>query len=186
MATNKRLATLTAPGSQNATAMTQGAHAPRGHAWASPVTGLRHLSGLLLGLWLVTGCAPIPPLPFTFPSGSPSSGSPSVLTLTQVHLAQRNYRVVRTNVAGTSQGFALFGLLTLKAPDAIEAFAQLYQAGDVAEGHAFALVNVMQHSSAPFFLLFSLPKITFRADVVEFIDMVPRRLPETPSPRLPE
>jgi hypothetical protein len=106
-----------------------------------------------------------------------------VLTLTEVHLAQRNYRLVRTQVVGRSRGFALLGLLTLKAPDAAEAFAQLYPAGDMVEGHAVALINVMQSSSAPFFLLFSLPTITFRADVAEFVDPSSLPWPTTPGHR---
>lgn len=162
-------------GSRPATDMPPRADASPCLAWQVPGHVLRHLSRLLLGWCLVTGCAPLPPLPFTLPSGAGQTSAlqTSVLTLTEVHLAQRNYRVVRTQVTGTSRGFALLGLLTLKAPDAIEAFAQLYQEGDVAEGHARALINVMQHSSAPYFILFSLPQITYRADVVEFVDPVP-------------
>ena len=128
------------------------------------------------------GCASVPPLPFTLPSGS---GQASVLTLTEVTLAQRNYRVVRTNVVGTSRGFALLGLITVKPPDATEAFARLYAAAGMAEGTALALITVLQHSSAPYFMLFSLPETTFRADVVEFVEPVPLQRPETPlkSPR---
>jgi hypothetical protein len=109
-----------------------------------------------------------------------------VLTLTEVHLAQRNYRVVRTQMTGTSRGFALLGLLILKAPDAAEAFAQLYPADVSIEGRAVALIHVMQQSSAPFFLLFSLPTITFRADMVEFVDPGSLQQPATPGHRGPE
>ena len=186
MATDTMLAHLPAPGSRNATDTTQRADDPQCLAWASPVPVMRTLSRLLLGVCLVTGCAPLPPLPFTLPSGPTSSGQTSVLTQTEVHLAQRNYRIVKTQVVGTSQGFALLGLITLKPPDATEALARLYQAGDMAEGHALALVNVLQHSSAPYFILFSLPQITFRADVVEFVDTVPVQRPETPVQGLRE
>src|SRR5262245_11347519 len=170
MTTAKVRALIPAPGRRYASDPPTWADAPRDRAWPAPVTVLCTLARLLLVVIAMTGCAPIPPLPISLPSGSSGGGQTSVLTLTEVHLAQRNYRVVRTNVTGTSRGFALLGIITLKPPDATEAFASLYQAGDLAEGHAFALINVMQHSSAPYFILFSLPEITFRADVVEFVE----------------
>jgi len=100
-----------------------------------------------------------------------------VLPVTSVSLAERNYRIVKTNVVGISGGFALLGLITVKSPDYTEAFAQLYQAGGVSEGKALALINVVQQSSAPYFILFSLPKITLRADVVEFVETLPPHEP---------
>jgi hypothetical protein len=93
---------------------------------------------------------------------------------------------VRTNVAGTSRGFALLGLISVKPPNAIEAFARLYEAGGISEGNALALINVLQQSSAPYFILFSLPEITFRADVVEFVDTLPLQRPEAPLKSLRE
>jgi hypothetical protein len=183
MATSLGLANSTDPGIRHVNDTTHRAAAQQWLAWPSPVTVMRHLSRLLLVVFLGTGCAPIPPLPVTLPSGA---GQASVLTLTEVHLAQRNYRVVRTHVVGTSRGFALLGLITVKPPDAIEAFARLYEAGGISEGTALALINVIQHSSAPYFLLFSLPKITFRADVVEFVDTIPLQRPETPLKSLRE
>jgi hypothetical protein len=177
MATSSVRAHITDRGIRNAHDTTQRVEAQKFLAWESSVPVMKHLSRLLCVWFLVTGCAAIPLLPFTLPSGS---GQTSVLTLTEVNLAQRNYRVVRTNVAGTSRGFALLGLITVKPPDAIEAFARLSEAGGISEGNALALINVLQHSSAPYFILFSLPEITFRADVVEFVDTLPLQRPEAP------
>ena len=147
---------------------------PRDRAWTAPVTVISTLACLLFVMIGMTGCAAIAALPLTLPSGPSGSGPTSVLTLTEVHLQQRNYRVIRLNVTGTSRGFALLGLLMLKPPDAAEAFASLYEEGNlrvlIAERRALAFVNVMQASSAPYFLLFSLPEITFRVDVVEFVE----------------
>ena len=147
---------------------------PRDRAWTAPVTVISTLACLLVVMIGMTGCAAIAALPITLPSGPSGSGPTSVLTLTEVHLQQRNYRVIRLNVTGTSRGFALLGLLMLKPPDAAEAFASLYEDGNlrvlIAERRALAFVNVMQTSSAPYFLLFSLPQITFRVDVVEFVE----------------
>src|SRR5262245_46970096 len=148
--------------------------APRDCAWTAPGTVLSTLACLLFVVLGMTGWAAIAALPIDLPSGPSGSGPTAVLTRTEVQLKQRNYRVIRENVTGTSRGFALLGLLMLKPPDATEAFASLYEDGNlrvlIAEGRALAFVNVMQDSSAPYFLLFSLPKITFRADVVEFVE----------------
>jgi hypothetical protein len=185
MATSSMRAHMTDRGIRNAYDTTKQVDAQKFLAWESPVPVMKHLSRLLCVWCLVTGCAPVPPLPFTLPLPS-GSGPASVLTLTEVHLAQRNYRVVRTNVVGTSRGFALLGLISVKPPDAIEAFARLYEAGGIAEGNALALINVLQHSRAPYFILFSLPEITFRADVVEFVDTLPLQRPEAPLKSLRE
>jgi hypothetical protein len=185
MATYSVRANITDRGIRNTHDTTKRVDAQKFLAWEYPVPVMKHLSRLLCVWFLVTGCAPIPPLPFTLPLPS-GSGQASVLTLTEVNLAQRNYRVVRTNVAGTSRGFALLGLISVKPPNAIEAFARLYEAGGISEGNALALINVLQQSSAPYFILFSLPEITFRADVVEFVDTLPLQRPEAPLKSLRE
>ena len=185
MATSRVRAHITDRGIRNAQVTTKRVDAQKFLAWEDPVPVMKHLFRLLCVWFLVTGCAPIPPLPFTLPLPS-GSGQASVLTLTEVNLAQRNYRVVKTNVAGTSRGFALLGLISVKPPNAIEAFARLYEAGGISEGNALALINVLQQSSAPYFILFSLPEITFRADVVEFVDTLPLQRPEAPLKSLRE
>jgi hypothetical protein len=144
MATDMVLANITEPGIGNVNDTTKRAAAHKFLAWQDPVTVMRTLSRLLLVWFLVMGCAPVPPLPFTLPSGS---GQASVLTLTQVNLAQRNYRVVRTNVVGTSRGFALLGLITVKPPDATEAFARLYEAGGMVRPSAWAVFRLMTSSN---------------------------------------
>lgn len=173
MATGIELANITDPWMRHVHDTTKRAEAQKLLAWQDPVTVMRTLSRLFVVWLVVTGCAPVPPLPFTLPLPS-GAGQASVLTLTEVNLSQHNYRVVRTNVVGTSRGFALLGLITVKPPDATEAFARLYEAGGISEGKALALINVIQQSSAPYFILFSLPETTFRADVVEFVETLPR------------
>ncbi len=48
--------------------------------------------------------------------------------------------------------------------------SRLYRAAGISEGRALAIVNVMSEHSSTYFILFALPKITVRADVIEFID----------------
>ena len=103
---------------------------------------MRNLFFLVFGS--VMGCAPLPPLPFTLPL---SAGHAPVLPVTSVNLAEHNYRIVKTNVTGTSRGFALLDLITVLPPDYTEAFAQLSQAGGISEGKTLALVNIVPQLS---------------------------------------
>ncbi len=103
---------------------------------------MRNLFFLVFGS--VMGCAPLPPLPFTLPL---SAGHAPVLPVTSVNLAEHNYRIVKTNVTGTSRGFALLDLITGLPPDYTEAFAQLSQAGGISEGKTLALVNIVPQLS---------------------------------------
>jgi len=119
---------------------------------------------------LLTGCpAAITALPAL--SGLiPGPAGSQVLTTTTVNLAKQNYKIVKANAVGDSVGFSFLGLITLKSPSYEEAFTQLYQHVGVSEQKAQALVNIVHEHSATYFILFGLPKITVRADVIEFTD----------------
>jgi len=124
-------------------------------------------------LGLLTGCAAVPAL--TSLSGMlslPPAGS-QVLTATQVSLSKQNYHIVKVNAVGSSTGFSLFGLFSLQSPTYAEAMTQLCRSAGISEGKAQALVNLVHEHSSTYFILFGLPKITVRADVVEFTDGVP-------------
>jgi hypothetical protein len=98
----------------------------------------------------------------TFPS---SSG-------TQVDLSKKNYRVVRANAVGESSGFRLLGIIPFASPRYTRAMTDLYSKIGMTEGKAHALVNVVQERSNLYLVLFSIPKLTVRADVIEFLDEV--------------
>ena len=121
-------------------------------------------------LCVLNGCAAaLPALPAL--SGLlPAPGGPQVLTTTTVNLSKQNYKIVKANAIGSSVGFSLFGLITLKSPGYDEAISRLYQFAGVSEGKAQAVVNVVHEHSSTYFILFALPKITVRADVIEFTD----------------
>jgi hypothetical protein len=91
-------------------------------------------------------------------------------TTTAVNLSRQNFKIVKSNAIGSSVGFSFLGLVTLKAPGYAEAITQLYQQTGVSEGKAQALVNVVHENSSTYFILFALPKITVRADIIEFTD----------------
>ena len=119
---------------------------------------------------LGTGCAL--PLPAVAPQvGGGQQGA--LQAQTNVTLARANYRVVKTNVVGTDWGVYFLGVFPIVSPDYVKALKKLYKAGDVTAGKPLALANVIQQHTAPFFILFSVPEITLRADVVEFTQTPP-------------
>lgn len=128
----------------------------------------------------LSGCAAVlPALPALSGLNPTPAGSP-ILTTSTVSLSKQNYKIIKANAIGGSEGFSLLGLFTLVSPSYDEAFTNLYQIAGVSEGKAQALANVVYGNSSNFYLLFSLPKITVRADVIEFTDAaVPAKTQET-------
>jgi hypothetical protein len=135
-------------------------------------------------LWALTGCAAaLPALPAL--SGLiPGASGTHILTSTTVNLSRKNFKIVKANAFGSSAGFSFLGLFNLKSPSYEEALTQLYRSADVSVGKPQALVNVIHEQTSTYFILFALPKITVRADVIEFIDeVVPVSVRETQNIR---
>jgi hypothetical protein len=91
-------------------------------------------------------------------------------TITQVDLTRNNYRVVKANAIGQSRGFAILGIIPIVSPTYPSAMSALYTNANVTEGSATALANVSQERSVIYLVLFSIPTLTVRADVIEFQD----------------
>lgn len=133
------------------------------------------LVGLLLSApLLLAGCA--------------NSGMFAAANVTDVQLAEANYRLVATNVSGEAEAGYLLGLSAgsglglstlaliriqgegLLYKEALEDLWQNFEAqyGSV-EGRRLALVNVRYDADALNVLgLYTRPKVSIRADVVEF------------------
>lgn len=105
-----------------------------------------------------------------FLTGCASVGSFPHTSATTVDLTRNNYRIVKSNAIGESHGFRLLGLIPFASPTYTGAMSDLYSKAGVAEGKAQALANVTQEQSSIYLILFSIPKVTVRADIVEFID----------------
>ncbi|MGJ0486077.1 MAG: DUF6567 family protein [Methylomicrobium sp.] len=120
-------------------------------------------------LWSLSGCAAVPALPALSGLIPPPGGTP-VLTTTTVNLSRQNYKIVKANAIGSSAGFSILGLFTFVSPRYDEAFTRLYRNAAVSEGKPQAIVNVVYENSSSYFILFALPKITVRADIIEFTD----------------
>jgi len=100
-----------------------------------------------------------------------SSGVIKGDTRTAVDLTKKNYRVISAGAIGTSTGFRLFGIIPLKNATFAEAKKELYDStGADLKGKAIALVNQTEDRSSLYVILFSLPKLTISADVIEFTE----------------
>jgi hypothetical protein len=100
-------------------------------------------------------------------------------TSTGVQLTHNNYRVLKAGAAGTSTGFWVL-FIPIKPRSYADAKADLYKSvGQPLEGRSVALANQTEDWSFFTLLLFSLPKLTVTADVVEFTD-TPTATPNQP------
>jgi hypothetical protein len=92
-------------------------------------------------------------------------------TGTDVSLSQKNYKVIKAGATGTSYGFRLLMILPLGSPTYATAKQSLYQSvGEPLTGRAVALANQTEDRSSLYLILFSIPKVTITADVIEFTD----------------
>jgi len=107
---------------------------------------------------------------FVLFTGCVSSGMFPHTTDTKVDLSKNNYRIIKANAIGKSSGFKLLGIIPIISPKYTKAMKDLYSEIGISEGKARALVNVTQERSSIYLILFSIPELTVRADIIEFID----------------
>lgn len=125
--------------------------------------------GLLLVAGAAGGCAAIPVLPSLL-GGLGAAPDGKALHETSVGLNRANYRIVQTDVRGESRGLTLLIFFTVDPISYAEAFSDLQANAPIEAGDTRAFVNVVHDRSSRNFLLFALPKLSVRADVVEFLD----------------
>ena len=102
--------------------------------------------------------------------GCTSTGSYPAASESRVDLSKANYHLVKANAVGSSSGFNLFMFIPIVPTRYTSAMSQLQAQAGMTEGKAQALVNVVQEQRSLYLLLFSIPTLTVRADVVEFVD----------------
>lgn len=123
---------------------------------------------LLAGCLLISGCAALAPAGSVVgPLLSPQA-SPLITEQTRVDLSQGNFALVRTNVAGVSKGFSLLGLITISPATTSLAFNRMYAAAQMEPGKPQTLAHVTVERSSSYWILFAIPKVETRADVIEF------------------
>lgn len=115
-------------------------------------------AGLSILLFVVAGCA----------SSNVKVGQS---TTTAVDLKVKNYQMIQAGATGTSYGFRLLMILPLTSPSYATARRDLYASvKEPLTGKAVALANQMEDRSSLYLILFSIPKVTITADVIEFTD----------------
>ena len=99
-----------------------------------------------------------------------SAGDMRQNTGTDVSLHGNNYKIVRASARGQSSGFYLLGIIHFcHAHLCVDAKTDLYKSvGQTLEGRSIALANQTSDNSNLYLILFSIPRITITADVVEF------------------
>jgi len=92
-------------------------------------------------------------------------------TSTDVSLSQKNYKVIKAGTTGQSYGFKFLGLIPITSPTHATAKQSLYQpVGEPLTGRAVALANQTEDRSSLYLILFSIPKVTITAGVIEFTE----------------
>ena len=121
-----------------------------------------------LNNWSIALCA----LSLALLTGCSSEGEFRQSTGTSVALAGNNYKIIKTGATGRSSGFRFLGILPITSPTHSGAKASLYESlGIPLTGRSVALANATEDRSSLYLILFSIPRITVTADVVEFIDV---------------
>lgn len=87
---------------------------------------------------------------------------------------------MKTNVQGECKGFSLLGIITIVPAQFSTATNRLYGQEQVQQGRPQALVNVVVERSRAYLILYSIPKVSIRADLVELV--LPAGLPEPLRP----
>jgi len=133
---------------------------------------------------LLSGCAAITPLSSLL--STPGSGPPplQVHDQTSVTLAEDNFMLVKTNVSARSRGFSLLGLITIVPPTLTKAMNGLYEQSDMRVGKPQTLAHLIIERANTYWILFGIPEVDVRADVVEFKPAAkpePKSEPVTPA-----
>jgi len=125
----------------------------------------------LLGLVaLSAGCAgaAATELPSAFSSMNPSASSLEIHNQTELRLTEGNFSVVKTNVVGDARGFALLGFITLVPARFETAMGRFYSKAEMQTGRPQTLGNLIVEKTSAYWVLFSIPRVSVRADLLEF------------------
>jgi hypothetical protein len=125
----------------------------------------------LLGLAaLGSGCAGMAAAPISSATSLLSpAGAVEIHNQTVVRLDQDNFVVVKTNAAGKCRGFSLLGIIAMAPAKFSTALDRCYAHAAIESGKPQTLVNVVMERNTTYWILFSVPEVSVRADVVEFV-----------------
>lgn len=137
----------------------------------------------LLGLVaLAGGCAALSALPAASILGSPNSSALQIYNTTEARLQERNFIVIKTNLIGESKGFSLLGILPIVPAKFTKAMSRLYLQAEMQPGRPQTIVNLIMEQESTYLILFSIPRTSIRADLIEFIPANATNVPPLPTP----
>lgn len=90
-----------------------------------------------------------------------------------VELSKRNFRVVKPNLIGESYGFRLLGIIPIVSASYSRAMTDLSSESNISTNALGTEKNVLVgtvEETHTFLILFSVPKLTIRADLIELLD----------------
>ncbi len=153
----------------------------RSYSILSGALSLSALFALLGFVALVSGCAAV--VPFASMLGSPNVSALQIQNNTEVRLQQKDFIVVKTNVVGQCKGFSLFGVVTIVPAAVTTAMNRLYTQAAMQPGRSQTLANLIMEKDSTFLLLFSIPRTSVRADVIEFTPPAAAEIQPQPPPQ---
>jgi hypothetical protein len=122
---------------------------------------------VLLALVGLTGCTGLAPVAAPLLS-SHGSGNAGMQSETLVNLSKDNFIVTRTNVVGISKGFSLLGFIPIYPARVNTALDRLYAKSGIEQGSSKSLAHLTIERTSTYWILFSIPETSIRAQVVEF------------------
>jgi len=138
----------------------------------------------LMGLAaLAGGCAAAAALPLGSMLSSPNASALEIHNNTDVRLQDKNFIVIKTNMVGQSTGFSLLGVITIIPARFTKAMNRLYADAQMQPGRPQTLANLIMEQNSTYFILFSLPQTSIRADVIEFVSASATDSPPRPPPK---
>ena len=144
---------------------------------------IRVLSALVCCI-LLNGCAALVPLSSLLTTPSTATPPVQVHEQTAVKLAENNFVLVKTNVVGSSRGFSLLGVLTIQPATLNTAMNRLYAAAQFQPGRPQTIAHLVMEQTSSYWILFGIPRIDVRADIVEFVPSTRPPPPPPPEPQL--
>ena len=129
---------------------------------------------------LAGGCAAVSVLPIAALMGSPNAYALEIHSQTDIRLEAPDFTMIQPNVVGESEGFSLLGILTIVPPKFTEAMNRLMTQAKMQPGRPQTLANLVMEKNSSYFILYSLPRISIRADVIEFIPVNATNPPPQP------
>lgn len=161
--------------------------------WITQMASEASRSSIFRGLMLLAGCLMMSGCAALVPAGSvisPLLGPAPPLQVTEntsVSLGRDNFVLVKTNVVGRSRGFSLLGFITIWPATLTKAMNRMYASAQMRPGESQTLAHFAVERTGSYWILYGIPRVEVRADVVQFVPEVktPKREKPKPAPTQP-